>query len=152
MSPYKIVSTADQEESAAVAANLAGRGKVGALMKGMHTDQFMHAVLQRENCLRTSRLLSHCMLIAAPAYSREETSKYTDLMPDGTSRGFTWLIDAKSVITFPCPEKPLDGPGLYEIRGLAWTGNGKVKRVDVSMDGGINWQSARLHEAFADTE
>jgi sulfane dehydrogenase subunit SoxC len=81
-----------------------------------------------------------------PWHSREETSKYTDLMPDGTSRGFTWLIDAKSVITFPCPEKPLDGPGLYEIRGLAWTGNGKVKRVDVSMDGGVNWQSARLHE------
>ena len=81
-----------------------------------------------------------------PWYSREETSKYTDLMPDGTSRGFTWLIDAKSVITFPCPEKPLTGPGLYEIRGLAWTGNGKVKRVDVSVDGGVNWQSARLHE------
>jgi sulfane dehydrogenase subunit SoxC len=67
-------------------------------------------------------------------------------MPDGTSRGFTWLIDAKSVITFPCPEKPLDGPGVYEIRGLAWTGNGKVKRVDVSMDGGVSWQTARLHE------
>jgi sulfane dehydrogenase subunit SoxC len=81
-----------------------------------------------------------------PWYSREETSKYTDLMPDGSSRGFTWLIDAKSVITFPCPEKPLDGPGIYEIRGLAWTGNGKVKRVDVSTDGGVNWQSARLHE------
>jgi sulfane dehydrogenase subunit SoxC len=81
-----------------------------------------------------------------PWYSREETSKYTDLMPDGTSRGFTWLIDAKSVITFPCPEKPLDRPGQYEIRGLAWSGNGKVKRVDVSTDGGVNWQSARLHE------
>jgi len=81
-----------------------------------------------------------------PWFSREETSKYTDLMPDGTSRGFTWLIDAKSVITFPCPEKPLDRPGLYEIRGLAWTGNGKVKRVDVSTDGGISWQTARLHE------
>ena len=71
LSPYKIVSTADAEESASVAANLAGSGKVGALMKGsLHTDQFMHAVLQRENRLRTSRLLSHCMLIAAPAYSR----------------------------------------------------------------------------------
>jgi sulfane dehydrogenase subunit SoxC len=81
-----------------------------------------------------------------PWYSREETSKYTDLMPDGTSRGFTWLIDAKSVITFPCPEKPLHGPGLYEIRGLAWTGHGKVKRVDVSVDGGVNWQTAQLHE------
>ena len=71
LSPYKIVSTTDPEESAAVAANLAGTGKVGALMKGsLHTGQFMHAVLQRENRLRTSRLLSHCMLIAAPAYSR----------------------------------------------------------------------------------
>ena len=51
-----------------------------------------------------------------------------------TSRGFTWLIDAKSVVTFPCPEKPLDGPRLYEIRGLAWTGNGKVRRVDVTTE------------------
>jgi phosphate acetyltransferase len=71
LSPYKIVSTADPEESAAAAANLAGSGKVGALMKGsLHTDQYMHAVLQKENRLRMSRLLSHCMLIAAPAYSR----------------------------------------------------------------------------------
>ena len=71
LSPYKIVSTADAEESASVAANLAGTGKAAALMKGsLHTDQFMHAVLQRENRLRTNRLLSHCMLIAAPAYSR----------------------------------------------------------------------------------
>jgi len=82
-----------------------------------------------------------------PWYTREETSKYTDLMPDGKSRGFTWLIDAKSVITFPCPEKPLRyGPGSYEIRGLAWTGNGKVREVHVSTDGGVNWQKAQLHE------
>jgi sulfane dehydrogenase subunit SoxC len=81
-----------------------------------------------------------------PWYSREETSKYTDLMPDGSARGFTWVIDAKSVITFPCPEKPLASPGLYEIRGLAWSGSGKVNRVDVSADGGVNWQSAQLHE------
>ena len=82
-----------------------------------------------------------------PWYTREETSKYTDLMPDGKSRGFTWLIDARSVVTFPCPEKPLrHGPGSYEIRGLAWTGNGKVREVHVSTDGGANWQKAQLHE------
>ena len=81
-----------------------------------------------------------------PWYTREETSKYTDLMPDGKSRGFTWLIDAKSVITFPCPEVPLSGPGLYEIRGLAWTGNGKIKEVHVSTDGGANWRQAELKE------
>jgi sulfane dehydrogenase subunit SoxC len=81
-----------------------------------------------------------------PWFSREETSKYTDLMPDGTARGFTWVIDAKSVITFPCPEKPLSAHGLYEIRGLAWSGNGRIKRVDVSFDGGVNWQTAELKE------
>ena len=81
-----------------------------------------------------------------PWFSREETSKYTDLMPDGTSRGFTWAIDAKSVITSPCPEKPLLAPGLHEIRGLAWSGNGKIKRVDVSFDGGVDWQTAELKE------
>lgn len=71
LSPYKIVPTADADESASVAANLAGTGKAAALMKGsLHTDQYMRAVLQRENRLRTDRLLSHCMLIAAPAYSR----------------------------------------------------------------------------------
>ena len=52
-----------------------------------------------------------------PWYSREETSKYTDLMPDGTSRGFTWLIDAKSVITFPCPEKAARSPGPLRNQG-----------------------------------
>jgi sulfane dehydrogenase subunit SoxC len=81
-----------------------------------------------------------------PWYTREETSKYTDLMPDGTSRGFTWVNDAKSVITFPCPEKPLSGAGIYEIRGLAWSGRGKIKAVDVSFDGGVNWQRAELKE------
>jgi len=71
LAPYKVIATSDAEESAAVAANLAGKGEAGALMKGsLHTDQFMHAVLQRDNHLRTSRLLSHCMLIAAPAYAR----------------------------------------------------------------------------------
>ena len=81
-----------------------------------------------------------------PWYSREETSKYTELMADGKSRGFTWVNEAKSVITVPCPEKPVIAPGLYEIRGLAWSGRGKVKAVDVSFDGGVSWHSAQLQE------
>jgi sulfane dehydrogenase subunit SoxC len=81
-----------------------------------------------------------------PWFSREETSKYTDLMADGAVRGFTWTIDAKSVVTFPCPEKPLHALGLYEVRGLAWSGRGKVRRVDVSFDGGVNWHKAELKE------
>jgi sulfane dehydrogenase subunit SoxC len=82
----------------------------------------------------------------APWYSREETSKYTELMPDGKARGFTWVNEAKSVITFPCPEKPVTAPGLYEVRGLAWSGHGKVKAVDVSFDGGVNWHAAQLRD------
>ncbi len=77
--------------------------------------------------------------------SREETSKYTDLMADGRARKWTWVMDAKSVITSPSPQRPIThGPGPLVITGLAWSGRGRIARVDVSLDGGVNWQTARL--------
>ncbi|MDT4742064.1 sulfite dehydrogenase [Bradyrhizobium sp. WYCCWR 12699] len=80
-----------------------------------------------------------------PWHTREETSKYTDLMPNGKARRFTWSMDAKSVITSPSPQAPIrHGKGFTVVSGLAWSGNGKVKRVDVSLDGGRNWWPARL--------
>lgn len=79
-----------------------------------------------------------------PWFTREETAQYTESMPDGMARAFTWAIYAKSVVTFPCPERPLKGAGLYEIRGLAWSGNGRISRVDISTDGGITWRPAML--------
>ena len=79
-----------------------------------------------------------------PWYHREETSKYTDLMPDGRARKFTFVQETNSVITSPCPEKPLVQKGFLEIEGLAWSGRGKIKQVDVSFDGGVNWVSAKL--------
>ena len=79
-----------------------------------------------------------------PWHHREETSKYTDLMPNGKARQFTWVMEAKSVITSPCPEKPMLTKGHHTIRGLAWSGTGKIKRVDVSVDGGRNWRQASL--------
>jgi sulfane dehydrogenase subunit SoxC len=79
-----------------------------------------------------------------PWYQREETSKYTDLMEDGRARKFTFVQETNSVITFPCPEKPLVAKGRYEVEGLAWSGRGRIRRVDVSFDGGVNWQQARL--------
>ena len=76
---------------------------------------------------------------------REETSKYTDLMPDGRARKWTWVMDAKSVITSPSPQAPIrHGAGPLVITGLAWSGNGKIARVDVSVDGGNTWAEARL--------
>ncbi|MDH5184713.1 MAG: sulfite dehydrogenase [Gammaproteobacteria bacterium] len=79
-----------------------------------------------------------------PWEMREETSTYTDLMPSGKARQFTFIQEAKSVITFPCPERRVPGKGLHMVEGLAWSGEGKVKRVDVSFDGGRNWQQARI--------
>ena len=79
-----------------------------------------------------------------PWYSREETSKYTDLMENGKARKFTFVMDAKSVITSPSPQAPVKQKGFQVISGLAWSGRGKVTRVDVSLDGGRNWRAARL--------
>src|SRR5271169_1164817 len=83
---------------------------------------------------------------AEPAYSREETSKYTDLMPDGTAREFTFYMEAKSIITRPSGGQRLSAPGFHEISGIAWSGHGKIRRVEVSVDDGKNWQVAQLQE------
>ena len=81
-----------------------------------------------------------------PAYSREETSKYTDLMPDGTAREFTFYMEAKSIITRPSGGQRLAAKGFHEITGIAWSGRGKISRVDVSVDDGRSWQEAHLQE------
>jgi sulfane dehydrogenase subunit SoxC len=81
----------------------------------------------------------------AAVESREETSKYTDVLEDGTARKWTWEMDAKSVITSPSPQAPIShGPGPLVITGLAWSGHGAITRVDVSKDGGKTWETARL--------
>jgi len=80
-----------------------------------------------------------------PWHQREETSKYTDLLANGKARRFTWTMDVKSIITNPSPQAPITtGPGPTVLSGLAWSGQGKISRVDVSIDGGKNWQTARI--------
>lgn len=81
----------------------------------------------------------------APFMTREETSRYTDLMPDGTARQFTFVMEAKSVITSPSGGQRIE-PGFVEIRGLAWSGRGKIVMVDVSTDGGQIWTPAQLQD------
>jgi sulfane dehydrogenase subunit SoxC len=90
--------------------------------------------------------LRRLKVVDAPVHSREETSKYTDLMPDGTARQFTFYMEAKSIITSPSGGQRVASPGFVEIRGLAWSGHGKIARVDVSVDGGNNWSAATLQE------
>jgi len=80
-----------------------------------------------------------------PWHHREETSKYTDLMANGKARRFTWEMDVKSVITNPSPQAPITHEsGFTVLTGVAWSGRGTVKRVDISLDGGKNWQQARI--------
>lgn len=81
-----------------------------------------------------------------PFQSREETSKYTDLMPDGTARQFTFTMEAKSVITQPSSGHHLRERGFYEIRGLAWSGRGAISKVEISTDGGASWREAELQQ------
>ena len=80
----------------------------------------------------------------APYATREETLKYIDLLPDGQHRQYTSTQECKSVITTPSGGQALLNPGFYNVSGLAWSGRGRVERVDVSVDGGRNWRSARL--------
>jgi sulfane dehydrogenase subunit SoxC len=90
--------------------------------------------------------LRQIQVVDQPYMTREETSRYTDLLPDGRARQFTFEMDPKSVITFPSGGGNLPGPGFYEITGLAWSGRGAIRRVEVSIDGGANWQDAQLQE------
>ncbi len=80
-----------------------------------------------------------------PFMTREETSKYTDPMADGTARQFSFVFDARSVITSPAYPDVVE-PGWIELRGIAWSGRGTIARVDVSTDGGRTWEEARLQE------
>ncbi len=92
-------------------------------------------------CIKWLRRLK---VIDQPNMSRDETSKYTDPLPDGTARQFSFLMDAKSIITSPAFPEKLTQRGWWPITGLAWSGRGKISRVDVSTDGGKNWTEAEL--------
>ncbi len=86
-----------------------------------------------------------------PWDTREESLQYSDLMPDGSIRQYTWIQEAKSVITSPSGgQHLLDKGGYYQITGFAWSGRGHIKRVDVSTDGGKNWRTAKLQTPVLD--
>jgi len=90
--------------------------------------------------------LRRIKVVDRPYMTKDETSKYTDLMADGTARQFSFELDAKSVITFPSGGQKLSGVGWYEITGLAWSGRGRISKVEVSVDDGATWQIARIEE------
>ena len=89
--------------------------------------------------------LRRIKLIDQPNMSRDETAKYTDPLPNGTARQFSFVMDAKSIITHPANPDRVQR-GWVEISGLAWSGRGKISRVDVSSDAGHSWNTAVLQE------
>ncbi|HWC97108.1 MAG TPA: sulfite dehydrogenase [Candidatus Sulfopaludibacter sp.] len=89
--------------------------------------------------------LRRILVAAEPTMARDETAKYTDLMADGTARMFTFAMEAKSLITYPSGGQRIK-PGFCEITGLAWSGAGLIRRVEVSTDGGASWLDASLQQ------
>ena len=81
-----------------------------------------------------------------PYGTKDEAIHYIDLMPDGLHRQYSSIQEVKSVITSPSGGQILLDKGFHSITGLAWSGRGKITRVDVSVDGGINWMPTRLEE------
>jgi sulfane dehydrogenase subunit SoxC len=82
----------------------------------------------------------------SPFYTREETSKYTDFNRDGKATRFNFIMDVKSVVLTPSGGDTVTGAGFREIAGLAWSGLGRIRKVEVTLDGGQSWQEAELQE------
>jgi sulfane dehydrogenase subunit SoxC len=78
--------------------------------------------------------------------TKDETSKYTVLLQDGKAWQFVFPMEVKSIITHPSPGLTLKGAGFYEIAGVAWSGKGRIRQVEVSADGGKSWAPAALQE------
>ncbi|MGB8275957.1 MAG: sulfite dehydrogenase [Alphaproteobacteria bacterium] len=106
----------------------------------------MRLVLPGFEAITHVKWLRRLEAVKEPVMTRDETAKYTELVPGGKARQFTFVMDAKSLITAPSPGMVLPAPGLYQVTGLAWTGRGKIARVEVSADGGKSWAEAALQE------
>lgn len=150
---------------AAVGADAASMGRSVPLDKAM--DDVMIALYQNGEPIRPEqgypmrlfvpgwegnisvKWLTQIKLLTEAAQFRDETSKYTDTLPDRSSLQFTFPMGVKSLITSPSGLMNLQ-PGYYQITGVAWSGSGTIQRVEVSADGGATWADAELDATVHD--
>jgi sulfane dehydrogenase subunit SoxC len=92
------------------------------------------------------KYLRSVKVVDKPYFLKVETANYTNLTPDGKASWYEFQVGPKSLITFPSDAHQLPGRGLYEITGLAWSGRGKISRVEVSTNGGQTWTDAQLQQ------
>jgi sulfane dehydrogenase subunit SoxC len=145
---------------AAVGADAASMGRSVPLNKAM--DDSMLALFQNGEPVRPEqgypmrlfnpgwegntsvKWLTQIKVTREPAQFRDETSKYTDTMPDRKSLQFTFPMDVKSLITSPSGQMTVARNGVYRVNGIAWSGSGSIRRVEVSADGGSTWANALI--------
>ena len=145
---------------AAVGADAASMGRAGPLTKAL--DDVMVALYQNGEAVRPGqgypmrlfcpgwegnvsvKWLTQIKVTQEPAQFRDETSKYTDTLQNRSSYQFTFPMGTKSLITSPSGEMTLNQPGIYQITGIAWSGRGSIRQVEVSADGGKTWAEAAI--------
>jgi len=94
--------------------------------------------------------LTQIKLTRGPSHFRDETSKYSDVLPDRSTLQFTYPMGTKSLITSPSGQMELDRQGIYQVTGIAWSGSGSIRRVEVSADGGQSWGDAMIESHQSD--
>ena len=145
---------------AAVGADAASMGRSIPLTKAL--DDVMVALYQNGEAVRPGqgypmrlfcpgwegnvsvKWLTQIKVTQEPAQFRDETSKYTDTLQNRSSYQFTFPMGTKSLITSPSGEMTLSQPGIYQITGIAWSGRGGIRQVEVSADGGKTWAEAAI--------
>ena len=145
---------------AAVGADAASMGRSIPLTKAL--DDVMVALYQNGEAVRPGqgypmrlfcpgwegnvsvKWLTQIKVTQEPAQFRDETSKYTDTLQDRSSYQFTFPMGTKSLITTPSGQMTLNQPGIYQVTGIAWSGRGSIRQVEVSADGGKTWAEAAI--------
>ena len=96
--------------------------------------------------IRAVKWLTRINVVDRPYMAWHESGNNADTIPNGKGLWFRFELGPKAVITRPSGGQRLPGPGFHEITGLAWTGGGAVRRVDVSTDGGRTYKEAELQQ------